>query len=257
MDKKYSTLGKHLIADLYDCENVALLDDEEGLRKLVADAIKISKAHLVDMNSHKYKPQGVTVTAIIEESDSSIHTYPESAYASINFYTCGIQTEPERGMELIIKTLKPKKVESYGIERGNKKDMIISQIPTKKKANPFGFSLLLDLYDCNPKKPMTDLGQAYDFLDTLPGKINMEKQAPPFIFRSDEKKYPELAGFSGWVPLIESGIQFHSIDPKKFITVDVYSCKEFSTDTVIKEIKKVYNPKDIDDQFLYRGIDFK
>ncbi len=255
MAEEYSTEGTHLIADLYDCEKVALLDNEEELRTLIADAIKASKAHMVSMNSHKYKPQGVTVTAIIEESDASIHTYPESKYATVNFYTCGTQTIPAKGLELIVNSLKPKKVESYEIKRGNKKDMIISQIPTKRKATPFGYSLLLDLYDCRPKKPFTDLGMAYDFLETLPGKINMEKQAPPFIFRSDSCKYPELAGFSGWVPLIESGIQFHTIDPKRFVTVDVYSCKEFSPEIVIKEIKKIYNPRDIDDQFLYRGVD--
>ena len=41
----------------------------------------------------------------------------------------------------------------------------------------------------------------------------MEKQAPPSIFRSDATRFPDKAGLSGWVPLIESSIVIHTLDP--------------------------------------------
>ena len=240
MGKEYSTAGKHLIADLYDNANVDLLNNEEELKNIITEAVKKSRAHLVKIQSFSYKPQGVTVEAIIKESSMEIHTYPESAYASISFYTCGSKARPEKGLAFIINALKPQKVESFIVQRGNKKDMIISQIKTKAKAVPFGFSLLIDAYKCRPAKRLNDLSLSYDFLDTLPAKIGMEKQAPPYLFRSDEVKYPDKAGLSGGVYLIESGIQYHTIVPKSFLTMIVYSCKEFDPDIVIDEIKKVF-----------------
>lgn len=256
MPKEYTPEGKDLKADLYDCENITLLNNEEELIELTKAAILKSRAKLVKIMSNKFKPQGVTVLAIVEESHVAIHCSPEIGFASVSFYTCGTRAKPERGLELIVNNLKPKQVESTIIQRGNKKDLTISDIPTKRKTQPFGYSLLLDLYKCKPKKVVSNFGIAYDFLDTLPGKIGMEKQAPPFIFKSDATNYPDKAGFTGFVPLIDSGIQYHTLDPKQFITMDIYSCKEFDPDFVTEEVKKIYNPKDIDDQFLHRGVDY-
>ena len=35
------------------------------------------------------RPQGVTGVVVIEESHFSLHTWPESGYAAVDFYTCG------------------------------------------------------------------------------------------------------------------------------------------------------------------------
>lgn len=55
----------------------------------------------------------------------------------------------------------------------------------------------------------------------------MTKQSPPFVFMSDANLYPDKAGIFGWIPLIESGIQIHTLAPKHFISIDVYSYRAF------------------------------
>jgi hypothetical protein len=78
-----------------------------------------------------------------------------------------------------------------------------------KQVTPFGYQLLLDLYDCK-KGTADDLGLCYEFLEQIVKVLKVEPQSPPFIFRTDGSRYPDKAGLSGWIPLVESGIQIHS-----------------------------------------------
>lgn len=124
-----------------------------------------------------------------------------------------------------------------------------------KKDKVFGYELLVDCYKCK-KGTSDDLDLCYNFLDKLVDFIDMEKQAPPQIFRTDRKKYPEKAGLSGWVPLVESSIVIHTLTKKEFISVDVYSCGKFKPERVIKFIKKYFKPKKIEKQLVVRGQDY-
>ena len=93
----------------------------------------------------------------------------------------------------------------------------------------FGYQLLLDLYDCK-QGVCDDLALCYKFLDDIVTHLGMEKQSPPNIFRSDERLFPEKAGLSGWVRLIESSMVIHTLSVKDFITIDIYCCKAFEVE---------------------------
>lgn len=84
----------------------------------------------------------------------------------------------------------------------------------------------------------------------------MEKQAPPNIFRSDGVRFPDKAGLSGWVPLIESSVVIHTLTPKNFICVDIYCCREFDIEKAKKFTHRFFLPKRMDSQFIYRGVDY-
>ena len=124
-----------------------------------------------------------------------------------------------------------------------------------KKEKIFGYELLVDCYDCK-KGTSEDLDLCYEFLDKLVDFIHMEKQAPPQIFRTNRKKYPEKAGLSGWVPLVESSIVIHTLTKKNFISVDVYSCGKFDPERVVRFIRKYFNPEKIEKQLVERGRDY-
>ncbi|HLF19054.1 MAG TPA: S-adenosylmethionine decarboxylase [Candidatus Omnitrophota bacterium] len=119
----------------------------------------------------------------------------------------------------------------------------------------FGYQLLLDLYDCK-EGVCDDLTLNYQFLDEIVGELGMEKQAPPNIFRSDGIRFPDKAGLSGWVPLIESSVVIHTLTPKNFISIDVYCCRWFDTNKAKAFCKKFFNPKRIDEQYIERGMDY-
>lgn len=126
---------------------------------------------------------------------------------------------------------------------------------TAPKSEVFGYQLLLDLYGCKPGV-CDDLTLCYQFLDEVVGYLGMEKQAPPNIFRSDEVRFPDKAGLSGWVPLIESSIVIHTLSPKDFISIDIYCCRFFDIKKAKDFCAKFFFPKRMDEQYIERGLDY-
>ena len=125
----------------------------------------------------------------------------------------------------------------------------------ENKPQPFGYLLTLDLYGCK-KGACDDLNLCYQFLIDIVEKLNMTKQSPPFIFRSDNVAYPDKAGLSGWVPLIESGIQIHTLATKDFISIDVYSCQKFSSDGITEFVRDYFKCKEVEMNFIERGTKY-
>lgn len=124
-----------------------------------------------------------------------------------------------------------------------------------KNVQVFGYQLLLDLYGCR-EGVCDDLSLCYQFLDEIVAELGMEKQAPPNIFRSDEVRFPDKAGLSGWVPLIESSTVIHTLSPKNFITIDIYCCKKFDLQKAKDVCSRFFSPKKMDEQYIERGFDY-
>lgn len=125
----------------------------------------------------------------------------------------------------------------------------------KKPDHVFGYQLLLDFYDCKPGV-CDDIDLAYDFLDKVVPALGMKKQSPPDVFRSDDKMYPAKAGLSGWVPLIESSVVIHTLSKKRFVSIDIYSCRSFDPVKAEEFCKKYFHPKKVEHQFVERGMDY-
>lgn len=124
-----------------------------------------------------------------------------------------------------------------------------------KQTRVFGYELLLDCYGCRPYT-CGSLDHCYHYLDSLVAFIKMKKQEPPSIFRTDRKSFPDKAGLSGWVPLADSSIVIHTLEKNDFISIDVYSCKQFDPEKVIAFTKEHFSPKKIEKQFILRGKHF-
>ena len=103
--------------------------------------------------------------------------------------------------------------------------------------------MLLDLYDCKPGA-CDDLGLCYNFLEEIVGVLKVAPQSPPFIFRTDGKRYPHEAALRGWMPLGEGGImpRSHAAARRSF------PVKAF--------VKSFFAPKHMDEQFVERGLDY-
>jgi len=122
---------------------------------------------------------------------------------------------------------------------------------------PFGYSYFIDMYGCR-EGVADDMELTYRFLEQLVDRIGMTRMAPPVVIHAPRDKngaeiYPEKAGVSGWVPLIESGIQIHSIEPTHFITLDVYSCKEFDPNIIKQFAHECFGFAGCEERFFERG----
>jgi S-adenosylmethionine decarboxylase proenzyme len=93
-------LGRHLIVEFCGCDSV-YLDDIHYVRKHMLIAAEKAGATVVGEKFHQFSPQGVSGAAILAESHLSIHTWPESNYAAIDFFTCGDHCDPTRGIDYL------------------------------------------------------------------------------------------------------------------------------------------------------------
>lgn len=124
---------------------------------------------------------------------------------------------------------------------------------------PFGYSYLLDMYKCRVGAA-DDLELHYRFLEKIVDEIGMTRMSQPTVIHAPTsygvELYPEKAGVSGWIPLIESGIQIHSLEPTRFITLDVYSCNKFDIDIVKNFAKKYFEYESFSEHYIERGLGF-
>lgn len=110
--------GIHIILDLYKCEDPSILNSPEEIKKILEQAVKVSKATLLEIKIHKFEPQGVSGFALISESHISVHTWPEANYVGVDIYTCGKKTMPEKAAKILIEKFKSKNPSILKIERG-------------------------------------------------------------------------------------------------------------------------------------------
>lgn len=121
---------------------------------------------------------------------------------------------------------------------------------------PFGYSYLLDMYNCRAGAA-DDMELTYRFLEELVDRLDMTRMSQPVVIHGPRERgvelYPAKAGVSGWVPLIESGVQIHSLEPTHFITLDVYSCNKFDPKVVLSFAQTMFGFTQHQDHFVERG----
>jgi len=97
------TIGRHLIAEYYDCRR-EILDEVPTVQQAMLDAANAIGATVLGENFHQFDPHGVSGTVVIAESHLSIHTWPENGYVAVDIYTCG-GLDPRIGFNLLAERL--------------------------------------------------------------------------------------------------------------------------------------------------------
>ncbi len=98
--------------------------------------------------------------------------------------------------------------------------------------------LIIDGFGKN-KNILQDENFIYELLDSYPSKIGMTKISGPIVFRYSGKK-PEDWGVSGLVFIAESHIGLHTFVERKFINIDIFSCKDFDARRVMEDLREKF-----------------
>jgi len=120
----------------------------------------------------------------------------------------------------------------------------------------FGHHLTLDFYGCDTKA-LDDENVCYRALAELPKKLGMHALLQPQVLPADsnvERGGKDPGGFSGFVMIAESHISLHTFVKRRFASMDIYSCKKFDNEMAIAYFKKIFKPKDIEINFINRGM---
>jgi S-adenosylmethionine decarboxylase len=99
-------IGSHILADFYGVSSQQLRDGAK-LEELLRRAAEMAGATVIGSHFHSFgDSDGITGVVLLAESHISIHTWPESAFAAVDIFMCGIAS-PQRALEALIAALAP------------------------------------------------------------------------------------------------------------------------------------------------------
>lgn len=110
---------------------------------------------------------------------------------------------------------------------------------------------MIDGYHANPAK-LDDVELIRQVLDELPVAMEMTKIMPPHVARHTGLT-PEDSGVTGVVIIAESHIAIHTFPHKGFLSVDVFSCKDFDTQKALDALVGRFEIGRFDTHFINRG----
>jgi S-adenosylmethionine decarboxylase len=114
-------IGKHSFGNLYGLDPT-LLKDKRLLEGIISEAIKRARMHLVELRSWDFggSKGGVSVMALITESHVVLHTWKKYNYASLDIYTCGGASDPEKAFDYVLSRLRPRKHQRFFADRSSR-----------------------------------------------------------------------------------------------------------------------------------------
>lgn len=120
----------------------------------------------------------------------------------------------------------------------------------------FGPHLMLDCYDCNENK-LKDLKFVLKFLDDLPNLIKMHKISEPHAidYPGNPKSF-DKGGISAVVIIAESHISIHTFPSHKYMSIDIFSCKDFDVEKTIDFTVRTFEVKKLEKKLIHRGSEF-
>ena len=110
-------LGKHAIIDLSGC-NSEIIRDCKLIHNTLVEAAKMARLTVIGIMDHRFMPEGYTAVLMLEESHLSIHTWPEHNYASIDLYSCNLQTDFQVVIDFLANEFQATVTEVAFLERG-------------------------------------------------------------------------------------------------------------------------------------------
>jgi S-adenosylmethionine decarboxylase proenzyme len=113
--------GMQLLLDLYDCD-AATLHDAETVESIFRQAINSAGFQVVNRTMHQFPHQGITLVLILAQSHATLHTWPESNFATVDVYACGasetVKPALEKICEHLVQRFAPLKFSSQFVNRG-------------------------------------------------------------------------------------------------------------------------------------------
>jgi S-adenosylmethionine decarboxylase len=102
---------------------------------------------------------------------------------------------------------------------------------------------------------LADASLVQEMLEVYPDMLGMNKICPPVVVRY-QGPVPEDWGISGVVIIAESHIAIHTFPKKRFLSIDIFSCKAFDMSKALKKLAEVFEIGRYETYMIQRGKEF-
>lgn len=107
--------GVHVLLDLWQAKHLC---DSIFIENALRQAAEACGATVLDVRLHQFGTSGgITGVALLAESHISIHTWPETGFAAIDIFMCGV-CDARNAVEPLQSLFAPARVESTTVARG-------------------------------------------------------------------------------------------------------------------------------------------
>jgi S-adenosylmethionine decarboxylase proenzyme len=110
-------LGHHHLLELHGCD-ATLLAHAARMEQLLYDTAVQSGITVVARTSHAFHPHGVSCVLIVAESHIALHTWPEHAFASLDFFSCNLGLDVQPFLQRMAAALHAQSQSYKMVERG-------------------------------------------------------------------------------------------------------------------------------------------
>ena len=93
-------------------------------------------------------------------------------------------------------------------------------------------------------------------LRELPERLGMRRLIPPYAIEVASNNRKDPGGLSGFVIIQESHISAHTFPARRFVSIDVYSCRDFNTRLVVAYFRRVFGIRKIETNLVIRGREY-
>ncbi|MBI3627235.1 MAG: S-adenosylmethionine decarboxylase [Candidatus Sungbacteria bacterium] len=116
----------------------------------------------------------------------------------------------------------------------------------------FGLHLTIDGYNGDATK-LNSMEHVFKVLDDLPSFLAMTKLITPYVVAAPGNDKKDPGGYSGFVMIQESHISVHTFPKRRFVSIDVYSCKNFDTGKTKEYLTKAFGLGECETNIIVRG----
>lgn len=117
----------------------------------------------------------------------------------------------------------------------------------------FGEHLTIDGYGGDSNR-LNDKNRVLKCLHDLPEKLGVTKLADPQVYFAPGNEHKDPGGWSGFVVIAESHISIHTFPNRRFLSADVYTCKNgLNTKLIIDYFKRSFGLQEVETNLIKRG----
>lgn len=93
------------------------------------------------------------------------------------------------------------------------------------------------------------------FLEDYPEVIGMTKMISPQVYTYRGSKLEDW-GLSGFVLIAESHISVHTFPDRRYVNIDIFSCKDFDVGSSLQKVEEVFSLTEVKVWELERGVEY-
>jgi S-adenosylmethionine decarboxylase len=120
----------------------------------------------------------------------------------------------------------------------------------------FGEHLTIDGYMGDSSK-LNDKELVLKCLTELPAQLGMTLLSEPMLKEASDNHIKDPGGWSGVVVIAESHISVHTFPKRRFVSADVYTCRNgMDQNHVIEYFKNIFGLEEVETNFIKRGTKY-